>query len=109
MGGRGRLGQVWDEGEMLAETEAFLRSTDRLTLVDVSDAEEFDAGNGHSYFRRSPWCASDVLLTLGHGISPAERGLDHLGDSPVWSFPPDYVERLDALLPRLVPGYLEAP
>ena len=94
---------------MTPETEAFLRATPRLTLVDVSDAEEFDAGNGHSYFRRSPWCASDVLLTLGHKLTPAERGLVHQGDSPIWSFPPDYVERLQALLPRLVPGYAAAP
>ena len=53
--------------------------------LDVTDAEDFDAGNGHAYFRRSPWAARDVLLTLGHGLSPGERGLVRLDGSPIWS------------------------
>jgi esterase/lipase superfamily enzyme len=107
MGGRERLGQSFGEGAMSEEAESFLRSTTGLTVVDVTDAEDFDAGNGHSYFRRSPWVASDVLLTLGHGLGPDERGLARGDDTPIWSFPPDYVERLQGLLPQLIPGYLD--
>lgn len=107
MGGRERLGQAWAEGRMTAETAAFLRSTPRLTIVDVSDAENFEAGNGHAYFRRSPWCASDVLLTLGHGLEPGERGLVLDEGLPIWRFPEDYVDRLHGLLPSLIPGYLD--
>jgi esterase/lipase superfamily enzyme len=107
LGARTRLGQVWSEKGMPAETEAFLRSAHRLTLINVTDAEDFDSGNGHAYFRHSPWVASDVLLTLGYGFDAAKRGLIRESDSPIWMFPPDYVERLQMLLPRPVPGYLD--
>jgi esterase/lipase superfamily enzyme len=109
MGGRNRLGQIWSEESMPTETEAFLNTSQRLTFIDVTDAEDFDSGNGHAYFRDSPWVASDVLLALGHGFGAAERGLIRESDSPIWSFPADYVKRLQTLLPRLVPGYLDDP
>ena len=50
----------------------------------------FDDGNGHAYFRKSPWVSSDILMTLRHGLGPAERGLEQRDDSPVWRFPRDY-------------------
>ena len=71
-------------------------------------AEASDAGNGHAYFRKSPWASSDVLMTLATDLGPEERGLVR-EDSPIWIFPPDYLERLRAALGRVVPGYMATP
>ncbi|MEJ2604769.1 MAG: hypothetical protein P8172_16060, partial [Gammaproteobacteria bacterium] len=81
---------------------------DRLHFVDVEDADQFDEGNGHGYFRKSPWVSSDVLMTLRYGLAPGERGLVRREDSPIWRFPPDYLSRLERILwdvnPDLAPA-----
>ena len=51
-------------------------------------------GNGHGYFRQSPWASSDILATLAYDLQPADRGLVRATDSPIWTFPTDYIERL---------------
>jgi hypothetical protein len=65
-------------------------------MVDVSEAEDATAGSGHGHFRNSPWVSSDVLVSLLHGLPPAEWGLVQDAAQPVWRFPPDYIERLRA-------------
>ena len=65
-----------------------------MDIIDVSDAEKSDAGNGHSYFRQSPWASSDLLMTLMYDLGPRERGLERTAENPVWSFPADYIDRL---------------
>jgi pimeloyl-ACP methyl ester carboxylesterase len=104
--GRGRLGQVWADDELDPSVAEFLRSTERLDMIDVSNAESATTGNGHGYFRGSPWVSSDLLMTLMFGRGPADRGLMREGDSPVWKFPPDYVDRLteDVRRERAVTG-----
>ncbi len=72
----------------------FLGEQTTIDIIDVSAAEKSNAGNGHSYFRQSPWASSDLLMTLLYGLGPQERGLERIEEKPVWSFPPDYVERL---------------
>ncbi len=74
----------------------FVGSSSRLALIDVAEADNFDEGNGHAYFRKSPWVSSDILMTLAYGLSPAERGLERRDDSPVWHFPDDYLSRFEA-------------
>jgi hypothetical protein len=37
-------------------------------------------------------------MNLYFDLDPAERGLVQRDDSPVWAFPPDYIERLTASL-----------
>ena len=90
---RERLGQVWDV-EPSARVGRFLRARSSLELVDVSDAAGSSAGAGHAYFRDSPWVSSDILVLLAHGLSAEERGLVEDASRLVWTFPPDYVERL---------------
>ena len=87
-----------ETGEIPDEVKAFLWSTDALAIVDVTEAEESDTGNGHAYFRRSPWASSDVLMTLSTDLGPAERGLVRDDASPIWTFPSDYIERLRTAL-----------
>ncbi len=103
LGGRTRVGEVVDENQQRSETEAFLEKHDgRLNLIDVTDADRYRESNGHRYFLRSPWVAGDVLLLLGAGMVPDDRGLERQQGSVVWSFPPDYLDRLPEIRQRLV-------
>ncbi len=100
-------------GEMMAvdytpAARDFLLAKDNLAVISVAMARDFDTGNGHSYFRDSPWVSSDVLATLLYDLSPAERGLQRAGDSPVWHFPADYVERLHAAIFARYPAMMQA-
>ena len=63
-----------------------------------SDAEGAMTGNGHAYFRKSPWASSDILVTLAYDFKPAERGLTRTQEKPIWVFPSDYIERLKSIL-----------
>ena len=62
---------------------------------------------------KSPWASSDLLMTLRYGLGPAERGLVPSDDGILWTFPPDYVDRLRAAIveadPNLAPALLDAP
>ncbi|KPK11092.1 MAG: hypothetical protein AMJ68_07080 [Acidithiobacillales bacterium SG8_45] len=91
---RRRLGQVFMPENMEPYVRNYLERTSELMLVDVTNAEEAAAGNGHAYFRKSPWVSSDVLMTLKYSLAPGERGLVRHKELPVWVFPDDYTERL---------------
>ena len=94
--GRERLGEILD-GDMPEHVRALLRKRDDLVLLEVTDAENAGARNGHAYFRSSPWVSSDILATLSYGVGPGERGLVQLDSNlPIWSYPPDFIERLRA-------------
>ena len=74
--------------------DILIRYRDRISFVNVSDAEGADIGNGHGYFRSSPWASSDLLMTLTYRLTPEERGLIEQDDLPVFTFPSDYIKRL---------------
>jgi esterase/lipase superfamily enzyme len=103
LGGRSRMGQQLPR-ELSDELRAFLAKTESLSIIDVTDAEESDTGNGHAYFRKSPWASSDVLMTLSTDLGPAERGLVRDEESSIWRFPPDYLERLRIALDGILPA-----
>lgn len=108
---RERLGQMWGGagGEMKSNTrKALIEYKDRLSVINVSDAEGAGTGNGHGYFRSSPWASSDVLMTLAYGLTPEERGLVEQDDLPVYTFPPDYISRLWAAIEKKDPEFAEA-
>jgi esterase/lipase superfamily enzyme len=92
--GRSRLGQMRDVESFQTVDRAFMESRKDLAMVDVTDAESSDAGNGHAYFRKSPWVSSDLLMTLMYDLRPEDRGLVRAEKRFYWSFPPDYVSRL---------------
>jgi esterase/lipase superfamily enzyme len=91
---RERLGQTWQQQQLKPSVARFLRRHDELEVIDVTDAEESDSGNGHAYFRQSPWASSDMLMTLMYDLPPAERGLERSDQSAIWTFPADYISRL---------------
>jgi len=77
----------------------YLRKTPTLRFIDVTDAAGATTGNGHAYFRKSPWASSDILMTLMFDLQPNERGLVQDPETLIWTFPDDYIQRLrNALL-----------
>ncbi|UCH46604.1 MAG: alpha/beta hydrolase [Betaproteobacteria bacterium] len=106
--GRQRLGEMFGEGEIRPEVEAFLEDNAELQFINVTEAEGALTGNGHGYFRSSPWASSDILMTLRYGLEPEDRGLVHTEGLPVWTFPADYIDRLRAAIIQVNPGLKEA-
>jgi esterase/lipase superfamily enzyme len=107
---RERLGQLWgskgDELGPLAR-QAMIDYRDQISFINVSDAEGSDTGNGHGYFRSSPWASSDVLMTMYYGLTPEERGLVEQDDLPIFTFPPDYISRLWNAIETVDPEFAE--
>lgn len=95
--GRERLGQASDEGDILPAVQAGLLELNNLQIIDATNAEGASAGNGHQYFRASPWVSSDLFLTLLMDREPVERGLVRAQDEAVWRFPPNYPQILETL------------
>ena len=105
--GQERVGEMMT-ADYTAAAREFLLSADNLAVISVARARDFATGNGHSYFRDSPWVSSDVLSTLLYDLAPAERGLQRAADSPVWHFREDYVERLHAAIFGKFPNMMRA-
>ncbi len=91
---RDRLGQIWHDGKMTKFIANWLWETEDLIFIDVADAEKSSTGNGHAYFRQSPWVSSDILTTLMYDLTPEERTLQRTREWPIWKFPPNYIETL---------------
>ena len=101
---RERLGQMWKDRTLSPQVTEYLRRTQNFHLIDITDAEDSAAGNGHAYFRQSPWVSSDILTTLMYDLSPEKRGLKRTDEWPIWSFPPDYITNLSKKLITLNPA-----
>lgn len=103
---RERLGQMFDKEKLHPTAHRVLTEhQDHISLIDVSDAEGADTGNGHGYFRQSPWVSSDILMTLLYGIKPKQRGLALKNNKPVWEFPNDYIDRLWDAIANIDPQF----
>jgi len=90
-----RIGQPWKLDEQTPEMIDFIENNrNKLTFVDVTGAPGANQGNGHEYFRSSPWVSSDIIAVLLMDMTPEERGLVHKDGLVYWSFPDDYIERL---------------
>lgn len=96
--GRYRSGQLEDVSELGPSTRAFFENTTALRAIDVTRAEGSATGNGHAYFRSSPWVSSDILTTLLYDLPPEDRGLVWSDELPFWTFPDDYPQRLQEAL-----------
>ncbi len=95
--GENRLGQISGDEIEDSPIERKLAATPKLALIDASEAPGADLGNGHWYFRSSPWASSDIFLTLLRGSRPENRGLVRTSGDAVWRFPDDYPEQLKQL------------
>jgi len=105
--GNKRLG-AWKEEDALSPIATkILREHDGLLAIHVGEAEKSSTGNGHTYFRDSPWVSSDILMTLRYGLLPGDRGLVRTREDPIWRFPPDYIANLRATIFRVNPELAE--
>ena len=107
---RQRLGQLWGSGTGDISPQArhaLMKYRDRISYINVSSAEGASSGNGHGYFRSSPWASSDVLMTLYYGLDPKQRGLVEQEDLPVYTFPADYISRLWSAIESVDPEFAE--
>ena len=95
--GRNRVGQL-NPADLSPAARQFLRESDAIALINVTNAPGYDHGNGHSYFRDSPLVSSDILATLRYDLGPAKRGLTQNPESGVWEFPTDYLARLENVI-----------
>jgi esterase/lipase superfamily enzyme len=93
--GFARLGRPLDT--LTPAQVGFLEDNANVDLVDVSHAEQrLGSWLGHSYFRDDPWASTDVLLTLGHGLHPLDRGLQRDATHNVYAFGDQYPDRARA-------------
>ena len=94
----GKEGMTWEEARRISLLKE--RPEDYpLKVTDVrTDTPGADSGNGHAYFRQSPWTSSDILATLTFDLKPQERGLEQVGGRPIWTFSTDYINKLRAAL-----------
>jgi esterase/lipase superfamily enzyme len=101
---RERLGEMW--AEQLPDRAAnFLRANPSLQFVDVTEAADSMYGNGHSFFRKSPWVSSDLIALLAYDLDANQRGLEKDIDLLAWKFPSDYIERLRKALAEMNPDW----
>jgi len=89
---RRRLGQTRDSDADPRVVE-YLKNHTELVGIDVTEAEGSQTGNGHSYFRKSPWVSSDIIITLFLKGTPDKRALVQRDDG-IWYFPPDYIQSI---------------
>ena len=105
---RERLGQVIAEDDLTLGGRRMLEERrDHISVIDVTDTEGAGTGNGHDYFRNSPWVSSDILMMLMCDLTPETRGLQIKANMPVYEFPPDYIERLWSAVERVDPVFGE--
>jgi hypothetical protein len=107
---RQRLGQMFggDGGEMTPwGRKALTKYKDQISLINVTGAEGAQSASGHGYFRASPWASSDILMTLYYGLKPKERGLVDEEGLPMYTFPPDFINRLWDAIEKVDPEFAE--
>ena len=72
---RERLGEMWSKQMDPAVADYLYQNEADISIINVTEASGATAGNGHGYFRRSPWASSDILITLAYGLSPGNAAL----------------------------------
>lgn len=105
---RQRLGQMFggSGGELTSwSRKALVKYADQISLINVTNAEGADGDNGHGYFRHSPWVSSDILMTLFYGLTPKQRGLVEEEGLPLYTFPPDFINRLWNTIEKIDPEF----
>ena len=101
MHGGSRLGRANVKELTKEEIEDVARIT-KLYAIDVSQVKgphsESGGISGHGYWYANPWVSSDVLTTFIWQLPPEERGLVRVPGKHSWTFPPDYPDRVHAVV-----------
>jgi hypothetical protein len=109
---KSRLGMP-DPEEADPEEREWAMTMSRTTQLDII---EIDAGvipdlepGAHNYWYNSPWVSGDTIIMMAAGLTPEERGLvvtDTKRGGQIWTFPPDYDQRIETTLQGLREGWL---
>jgi hypothetical protein len=94
--------------ELPPRTANFVRAHPSLQFIDVTEAAGSTDGNGYSFFRKSPWVSSDLIALLAYDLGAAQRGLQKDENLLIWTFPPDFIERLRKALAEINPEWAGA-
>ncbi len=100
--GESRLGRP-DKGELTPDEIEIIETLARRTKLDAIDMEyspvkrpvDFKA-HGHWYLNE--WVSSDAIIQFLILEQPKTRGLEPKPNSVSWYFPPDYPDRLEAIV-----------
>ncbi len=104
---RERLGELWAD-DLPVRMADFLRANPSIQFVDVTEAAGSTDGDGHSFFRKSPWVSSDLMALLAYDLGAAQRGLVKDDRLLTWRYPPDFIERLRRQLAKMNPEWAGA-
>ncbi|MCA6226920.1 MAG: alpha/beta hydrolase [Phenylobacterium sp.] len=97
--GHQRLGEALPAESVPPALAELLKSrADRISYIDVSGAPKVESGNGHGYFRGSPWVSSDLMVKLMYRLDPEVRGLVRDPKTGILAFPVDYDRRMQQAL-----------
>lgn len=103
LGFRPRAGEPLDDDALTPNVVRYIEERPNLILINVAEAEGSTVGNGHGYFRSSPWVSSDIIAASIYGLAPADRGLARSAGDPIWRFPENYPERLRQVVGKQKP------
>jgi esterase/lipase superfamily enzyme len=99
--GGSRLGRP-DVKELTPQDLEAVSKHKNLHVIDVSTVKgphsDKSGTAGHGYWYTNPWVSSDVLTTLIWQLPPEQRGLVRVPDKWRWTFPPDYPQRVRAVV-----------
>ncbi|MEE4187271.1 MAG: alpha/beta hydrolase [Roseobacter sp.] len=95
--GRQRIGQTSEPDTVPPGLVNGLADFNDLHIIDVTEAEAADTGNGHWYFQSSPWASSDLFISLLTDKTPDQRGLVRAPGEFVWRFPSNYPQNLQSV------------
>jgi esterase/lipase superfamily enzyme len=110
--GVSRAGRPDPDELSVEETQLVIDASRNLEVdflwIDAGHIPDMSRG-AHDFWYNHPWVSTDVLVQILFNARPAERGLEpHKGEAggTVWSFPPDYPERVSDAIGRLkaIPG-----
>ena len=87
-----------DIDEELVERVVEIVNSDQMMLIDLQDVPAAHYKFTHGAWYDSSWVSTDVMVTLLGGFSAEERALvpSKVDQTTIWTFPPDYVEKLTA-------------
>ncbi len=89
-----------DIDDELRQTVIDILNSDRMVFIDLRDIPVSEYRFTHGAWYENSWVSTDVMATLLGGLTARERALEPVivNDVEAWFFPPDYIERLKAIL-----------
>jgi esterase/lipase superfamily enzyme len=95
-----------DNAELTPQDLESVAQHKNLYVIDVSTVKgphsDKSGTAGHGYWYTNPWVSSDILTILLWQFRPDERGLVRVPEKWRWTFPPDYPQRVQAVVSQSI-------